>query len=399
MILVAVSSYSKKTVFPGIAALLPCLGAALVIYAGQQGQTWGGRLLSTPVLVWIGTISYALYLWHWPLLVFARVAFGDALGTAGISAIIALSVLLAALSLRYLERPFRGARGLLKRPQVFQFSAAGILFFVALGVAGVRSDGWANRYPPEVANVLFAEQDRDPRQRECLNTKPENRGCLYGQRDAEPSLVLWGDSHAAGYSVMLGELAAERGQSLLAFTMPACPPMEGWTELHQEWRETCRDFQQLAMNRILESPSLQTVILSARFRGYPLDAPDAGFKSALRDTIQRLRKHGKQVILVYPVPEPDGHLPSALAQALKAGEPLLERTQSRAEFERTFAPVTHFLDELVASEMIRAVRPSERLCDEQQCVFYRDGIVNYYDEHHLSLSGADQLKELFRPLF
>jgi peptidoglycan/LPS O-acetylase OafA/YrhL len=399
MILGAVVVYSGETVFPGIAALLPCLGAALIIYAGQQGSTWGGRFLSLPAMVWIGTISYALYLWHWPLLVFARIALGEALNPFGIPAVIALSVLLAALSTRFIERPFRGGRGLLKRRQVFQLSLAGILLFVVIGVAGVLSDGWAGRYPPEVASVLFAEQDRDPRQRECLNTKTDHRGCLYGKRGAEPSLALWGDSHAAAYAVMLGELAAERGQGLLSFTMPSCPPVEGWARLHQSWRETCRDFQHLAMTRILDSPGIHTVILSGRFGGYPYNDPESGFEVALRQTIQRLRQHGKRVLLVYPIPEPGEHLPMALGRALQAGEPLRERTQPIAEFRQRFAPVIQFLDALVESEEIDAVQPSLALCKDQQCVFYRDGIVNYYDEHHLSLTGAEQLKGLFRPWF
>lgn len=399
MILTAVVLYSDETVFPGLAALLPCLGAALIIYAGQHGHTWGSRLLSTPGMVWLGTISYALYLWHWPLLVFARAEFGDALGAFGVGVVIALSVLLAALSTRFIERPFRGRRGILERRAVFQLSGAGLVLFAVIGVAGVLSDGWAGRYPPEVANVLFAEQDRDPRQRECLNTKPEHRGCLYGEPGVEPSLALWGDSHAAAYAVMLGELAAERGQSLLAFTMPSCPPLADWARLHQSWRETCRDFQHLALARILDSPSIDTVILSARFAGYPLNDPASGFAAALRQTIQRLRQHGKRVLVVYPIPEPGEHLPLALGRALEAGEPLHERTQPIAEFRRSFAPVIEFLDELVETEGIDAIQPSQVLCDDQECVFYRDGIVNYYDEHHLSLTGADQLKGLFRPWF
>jgi peptidoglycan/LPS O-acetylase OafA/YrhL len=399
LILTAVLVYSEGTVFPGLAALMPCVGAGLLIYAGQHGATLGGRLLSQPPVVWVGKVSYSLYLWHWPLLVLARAKFGDGLGPFAITVVVALSVLLAALSTIFVEQPFRGRSGLFSRRQVFAASAAGILLFAAVGLAGVLSGGWAARYPPEVASVLFAEQDRDPRQRECLNIKPENDGCLYGDRGAEPVLALWGDSHAAVYSAMLGGLGAAQGESILAFTMPSCPPADGWALPEQSWRQTCLDFQRKAMARILGSPSIGTVILSGRFDGYPIHRPDSGFEVALRQTIRTLRAHGKTVLVTYPVPEPGEHLPSMLGRILQAGEPLPERSQPVDDFRRTFADVIGFLDRLVASEAVGAIRPSQVLCERGRCVFYRDGIVYYYDEHHLSLSGAERLKGLFRPLF
>ncbi len=399
MILIAVLSYSEETVFPGLSALLPCVGAALVIYAGQQGTTLGGRLLSMQGMLRIGKISYPLYLWHWPLLVFARAWLGDDLGAIAVASVILLSVVLAMLSTYLIERPFRGRQAVLTRLGVFRFAGAGILLFVLIGFLGMLSDGWAGRYPPEVASVLFSKQDRDPRQRECLNTKAENQGCVYGDRRAEPRVALWGDSHAAVYSVMLGDLAAAQGESLLVLTMPACPSVDGWALPEQIWRETCLDFQGEAMARILSSPSIRTVILSGRFIGYPIDMPDSGFDAALRRAIHKLRQGDKRVLVVYPVPEPGEDLPSTLGRALMSGEQLDERNTPVAEFHRKFAHVLAFLDELVLSEAIEAVRPSESLCDQERCKLYGDGIVYYYDEHHLSLSGAAQLKALFGHLF
>ncbi len=289
MILLAVVGYSAETPFPGLAALLPCGGAALVIYAGQQGESTGGRMLSTPGMVWVGKISYSLYLWHWPLLIFAGLYFGASLGAVGVAVLVALSVLLAAVSARFIERPFRGRRAILTRRRIFQLSAAGIALFVGVGAAGVLSNGWSQRYPPEVARILFAEQDRDPRQHQCLNTREENNGCAYGARGAPPSVALFGDSHAAVYSVMLGELAAEKGQSLLAFTMPSCPPVDDWALPDRSSRERCLDFQRRALEAISGTPSIRTVLLSGRFDGYPVEDPDSGFEAALRRSIHALR--------------------------------------------------------------------------------------------------------------
>jgi hypothetical protein len=140
-------------------------------------------------------------------------------------------------------------------------------------------------------------------------------------------------------------------------------------------------------------------LLSARFDGYPIEDPASGFEAALRRTIHTLRAAGKQVLVIYPVPELGEHVPLVMGRALNSGAALDDLTRPLADFRSTFAPVLAFLDRLVASEPIGTILPSKRLCDDVRCYFYRDGVVLYYDEHHLSLSGASQLKPLFQFLF
>jgi hypothetical protein len=248
---------------------------------------------------------------------------------------------------------------------------------------------------------LFADQDHDPRYDQCLKLKAtaKGNGCIYGDVNVSPTLALWGDSHAAVYSAMLGDLAAARDQSLLAFTMPACPPLNGWALEQQSWRESCLAFQRRTMTRLLETPSIRTVLLSGRFAGYPIDEPSSGFESTLRQTIETLRHAGKQVLVIYPVPELGENIPVVLARALEGGELVQALSQPVSEFRDNFFTVLSFLDAMVASEGIGAIKPSEGLCDQDQCFFYRDGIVFYYDEHHLSLSGAARLRPLFENVF
>lgn len=398
VILLAVLSYSGDTIFPGTAAALPCVGAALIIYTGQHGPTIGGRFLSNPGIVWVGGISYSLYLWHWPLLVFAQAAMGDDLSRWSIGAVIAASFALAAVSTRLVERPFRGRHAILSRHSIFTFSGIGIALFTAIGLAGIYSDGWSGRYPPEVARILFAERDRDPR-RDCLSTKPEATGCVYGEANAKPRVALWGDSHAAVYAVMLGELAREHNQSLLTFTMPSCPPLAGWALANQAWRETCIAFQNHTMQELLNAPSVRSIVFAARFAGYPINDSGSGFEVALRRTIEELQRAGKNIFIVYPVPELGAHVPTILARALESGALGEQLSQPFAEFQARLGTVSQFLDRVVADKSITAINPSRVLCDEDRCYFYRDGEVLYYDEHHLSLTGASKLAPLFEGIF
>jgi peptidoglycan/LPS O-acetylase OafA/YrhL len=117
-----VLAFSPRTPFPGASALVPCLGAALVIHAGAGGRSLGGRLLGSPATVFVGLISYSLYLWHWPLLVLAKYYAVRELTGAEVLAVLLLSVLVATVSWRFVERPFgKGdcsppARGCSRRP-------------------------------------------------------------------------------------------------------------------------------------------------------------------------------------------------------------------------------------------------------------------------------------------
>ena len=116
LILVSVLAYSADTPFPGASALLPCLGTALLIHAGSGGPSLVGRLLSRRPIVLTGLVSYSLYLWHWPLLVFASLYALRELTAAESLGVLLLAALLATLSWRYVELPFRGPRPVLARP-------------------------------------------------------------------------------------------------------------------------------------------------------------------------------------------------------------------------------------------------------------------------------------------
>jgi peptidoglycan/LPS O-acetylase OafA/YrhL len=155
MIVAAVLMFDERTTFPGWAATLPVAGAALVIAYGSTA-TVVGRLLATRALVGLGLISYSAYLWHQPMLAFARHRqWLDAEGRAATLAIVA-TLALAWLSWRFVERPFRD-RSAWSRGQVFFLSAAGLLLLAGIGIAGWRTDGFlAQRYPPQDQALLAA---------------------------------------------------------------------------------------------------------------------------------------------------------------------------------------------------------------------------------------------------
>jgi peptidoglycan/LPS O-acetylase OafA/YrhL len=127
-----------------VVPVLPCAGAALIIHAGSRSSPLVNLALSTKVPVFIGLISYSLYLWHWPLYVFATYRLARGLSAAETAGLIALSIAIAALSWRFVEQPFRRPDGVVRRPQLFRRSAA---LMSVLGLSGVAI--WATDGAPQ----------------------------------------------------------------------------------------------------------------------------------------------------------------------------------------------------------------------------------------------------------
>ncbi len=195
MIAWAVFGFDARTPFPGAAALLPVGGTVLVILACGGNQTWAGRLLSVGPMRFVGLISYSLYLWHWPLIVywrFWRVAPPSAWETV---LVVAASFAAAVLSWRYVEMPFRTRAVCARRGPLFAAGLAAMAVAVVAGVGVVRLDGLPDRVPAELralADARFDEVDFSG-----CDSLPGGRPCVIGAGGADDArFAVWGDSHA-----------------------------------------------------------------------------------------------------------------------------------------------------------------------------------------------------------
>lgn len=397
MILVPVFVYSDATTFPGLAAVPPCIGAALLIYTGRHGASLGGSVLSNPVLVYFGRISYALYLWHWPLLVFARFHWDRELSASETASVIVLSIVLATISTFFVEGLFRGPKSKLSGRQILTFSVVGTVLLIAIGVHGDLTKGWPGRYPTDYQNIFGAARDKDPRQRECLFVRPDPQGCVYGNQAAAPTVALWGDSHAAMYADLMGNLAKERGLAVAVYTFPSCPPVKNWAIPTQSWRAGCLQFQDTVFKELLASKTIKLIVMGAA-NGYPISSSETGFSKALESTIAALTQAGKKLAVIYPVPHYGQDVPTKLVRLATQHRLPKALSLPRQKFDSASRTATEFLDGLAAKFDLHKVQPDTLLCSGGQCYVYRDGQVYYSDGDHLSLAGANQLKPIFRPL-
>jgi peptidoglycan/LPS O-acetylase OafA/YrhL len=412
---IAIFTFTVATPFPGENALLPCVGTALVIQGGANGRTAVNDLLANRVLVLIGLMSYSLYLWHWPVFVIAKAYAPEGLGAGETVALIALSAVLAALSWRFVERPFRGRSGILSRRQLF--AAAGVSI-VALGAAGTImwvTNGLPQRYDARTRAILAEADDSEPRVKRCLGVSiadvAAGRLCKIGDQNASPSFILWGDSHADSMLPALDVSARSKGRAGLFAGNGSCPPLMG---VDQTEAPRCKAFND-AVLKLATSNDITEVVLHCRWAEYAGAAPfiaedrpialhDGGkpddnlavLVRGLTRTVQILTAAHKKVVIIASVPEFREAVPEALARIALSGSQRDIRP-TRAAYLARQQTVFDVFAQLQSKFEVTIIYPHELLCASGTCEAERDGRPLYRDFHHLSVWGADQLVPLIAP--
>ncbi|WP_167784585.1 acyltransferase family protein [Ramlibacter rhizophilus] len=390
------------TLFPGLAALAPVLGAAAVIHAGSHGERpavtrW---LLQARPVVYVGLISYSLYLWHWPVLVFARYASAFEQPTWATPLLLAGSLALASLSYHFVEQPWRRptpARPRRGRPLIVaSASALALGAFAAWGLLVDR--GFADRYD---ALVLQHDRTRSERVawRPCA-TRPLESACVLGAPERSPDVLLWGDSHLLAWAPAMDKVLAAQGRSGVLAARTACPPM---FEARSRSRTGCRRYAETLRAYLQAHPQIRTVVLAGFWGTYfrddgPLTRVGPSHSASgliaaeesLGATLGWLESQGVRVKVIGPVPFYDKNVPATLALGAAHGKTRLDRS-AQAQRERHEA----FLNALgpwSERPSIDHLDPMDWLCNGT-CRVQDGGRAMYRDHHHLSEAGALALRE------
>jgi peptidoglycan/LPS O-acetylase OafA/YrhL len=412
MILGPIAAYDARTPFPGLAAAVPCLGTGILIVTGRTGPGFVKSALENRVLVFIGLISYSLYLWHWPLFVFMRLRFAQTeLSPGQVAAGTLLSFCISVLSWHFIERPFR-QREAFSRGSIFRYSAAAVLLSLSIAGAVRLFDGIPDRVAPQALAFEEASKDIDPFGARCSG-RVDDPSCHFGSDDSAPvSFVLWGDSHAAAFRPALEEAMKGSGRrGTLAWLDGGCPPLLGSRRVNELGAEECRAFRERVVAFLTDTDnSIKTVFLSARWLSYATGViPEADdshvylieddqseelgpeenrrvFNRSLQGTIDHLRAAHKAVVIVGGVPEVGWDVPTILA--LSAQHQVgLPQPRSRSETEEKYAFVDRVLSEMAEQDGVTYVPVWSLLCPEH-CLIIEDNQAIYSDAHHLSLYGA-----------
>jgi len=421
----AILGYDAKMPFPGFAALVPCLGAALVIAAGEQGSTLGGRVLSLPPVAFVGRISYSLYLWHWPILVFAALYYDRALTTEEACWAVALAFVAACLSWRLVEKPFRDLR--VTRAHARIWIGGGLAAGLAAVCAGdllVANNGFPSRLPDRLQVIDDAKAELKAFQvSPCMvrgGELPPVEGCLLGlaATGADYDVVLWGDSYAAQLAPVLDALGRKLRFTAREITKVGCPALPDVRFYYpvEEVRELCPHFNATVMATLLRHKPL-VVVLASNWDGFARGAilvaersgtptPDEARRTIAKvigNTVRALTEAGHRVVIVGQAPEP-GRDPIACLERQIERRPTARLPATGCALPAAFWAESHArVSELMRGAIegqrnVHLAFPFGRLCDGQVCpILTRQGEFAFMDSMHLSAAGARMLDEELGP--
>lgn len=408
LIVTAFLVFEKQTVWPGWKALLPVIGSMLVLLAGRERSAF----TSGAVAQWLGTRSYSIYLWHWPLVV--ALAYTGLLATPGwvLTAII-MSLGLGHLSYVLVEVPTRDM--LSKRQQKL---SAVMLVSVLAGVAvlaqQVRTSGFPERLPPEVAAIEAESKNHNPRLRECLD--PESY-CIYGDAAEPLRAVVIGDSHADAVVTAI-EAALPGGHGSLLFRGGSGCMVVFGMYFTRSLAHCNRLNELLEQEHASIAPGVPAIIFGRTSKyvneGRPGEEDKPNFHFGRQysvftdelldefseryvDTLCALSEH-RAVYVVRPIPEMPVDVPTLVGRGLLFGE-IRNPSLLKADYAKRHAYVNGLQDEAAVRCGVKVLDPLPYLCDDSACYGGSGGRPIYRDQDHLSEYGNRLLVPLFERFF
>ncbi|NVD37169.1 acyltransferase family protein [Marinobacter lutaoensis] len=425
LIVASIFLFDETTRFPSLYALAPVIGAALIILFGSK-KTFAGKILSNSVLVGIGLISFSAYLWHQPLLAFARIRI---LGEPTLSVMFLLSIaslLLAWFSWKYIEQPFRKSKGgvLPSRRAVFSASALMTLALFSFGIYGHTSGGVPKRIslPDSIAKDLHVRE----LQKECFDfsmQRVEDEGlfCILGEKSKPPTVAVIGDSHSLSFIPALDKLARDKSRSFLFSGVSGCPPTNNtYVYRTDERRDVCAKRNQLAHKKVVER-GIQEVILISRWTYYSTGDVSSGFvfiddeydvekdrtksmeklSERLTKTLKEYEESGVSVTIFHQPPVQEIDARSFYNYAFVFGKSnfdklLLEMSVKTSDHMSRYRPV-YDLIENASKEFgsVSTVDFTSDLCGSEICEIGNSERSNYFDDNHLSNFGAAKLLSIY----
>jgi peptidoglycan/LPS O-acetylase OafA/YrhL len=411
VLLISVSYFllSKDKRFPGWWALLPTLGAAGIIAGGQQA--WFNRkVLAHPVMVWIGLISFPLYLWHWPLLSFARIVQSETPSIEIRLSALALSFVLAWLTFVLVERRVRHQKN--KTVTVVL-----IIMMVLTGFLGYNCfsrDGYRFR-----ENIKKLEQQNNGFNWDDI--KNYDQTTANDPPNLKRDVMLVGDSHAQAIFAGFSEVFKQHQTRLQIKASAACPPFYDLTVQHIGHEEQCKDEMNGYLDAIIKDESIKTVILSSRgplyLTGHGFgdidmihlmikssfanaksneDYTDV-FSDAMSRTLTMLTKANKKIFFMVDVPElgfePEQCVDVRPYKLVDNKKSVCAITKD-VYLKRNASYLNIVAQHVKTFPNVKFLHPSSHLCDEQFCYAKKGDIIFYRDDDHLSYAGSLRMAQL-----
>lgn len=382
--------------FPGVNSIWPCLGAGLLIVGGSGGAWISRTIMSFQGLVFVGLISYSLYLWHWPVLAFIRYFYGHVDFAAGVFALVFISVT-SWLSYRFVEIPARRWRPGILKSVLFVWlvplvALAGTSLFI------LSKDGFrgaiesSEKYRERVAEMNQAVAPAFAFDYVCqvsvtnMSLMTDTR-CVVGapSRDGPVNVLLWGDSKASQFVGLFDELGKNAGVSIRNIEHSSCPPVFADDFGGGKYRDSCNRFWRAARPHLV-SGTYKVVLLGGSWEYY---SGMNGFSESFQNTLSELLDAGVRVVFITDVPRYPGYNRECLQRGVRvpwsidcgSQESVIDGRLSSFELEML---------EIARSDPSRLTFLDAKtlLCTGGICRGWRGSTPLYFDEVHISLQGG-----------
>lgn len=419
------------TQFPGYHALLPVFGTVLLLLAGHsRGPV--NTVLSSPLPVFFGKISYSLYLWHWPIFVLALYLRGDDTSAAELVLWFVLSIVVATLSWRYIETPVRQSNRVSGKTV---FAGTVLLSVLSLGMSGVifKQDGMVSRFSETAQVHIRATSDFLQDWSRC--EIPESGAfkgielCPIGPEGA-PRVLIWGDSHVRALREGLDLASHEANVPGLIIWRAGCPPMFGIEKIETSatpsQNAACGNANQQIQAGLPTLPSIEKVLLIGRWSYYwsgtgigldqhnairvsaaatPTESQTDVLARAANRTTEQLANRGFEVFVMQQPPEIADYDSRLAARAYALADVSLAKSVpvvsqiARADAKSRQAQSALVWQDLEAKGQISQITLWDQFCDDTACYALHEDVGQYFDNNHLTNQAALRLRDRFAPLF
>ena len=377
---IAIFYFTSKTPFPGMASLIPTLGAGFIIYAGSRRDLISFKLLSMKPMQFIGNISYSFYLWHWPIVTIYRYQTGDEILRFEKIYVFLACLIAGYLSYRFIEKP--GLKLNINKPFLFRLAFGCTLVAFIVGIFFVQTDGLAQRYPAIIQKITsYQDYEISVLNESCFikdNRVFDPKICLNTIRDKKNILII-GDSHAAHlYEGMRQEFPE---MNILLATHSGCREL-----LNTDGKESCVKFRQKLFYDYLPRHHYDVILLSGSWK--------KDEAHAFKNTIRELRKHTDKVVVSGPIITYSISLPKLIALSVIENNPeIINEARKIEETTRLDALV----EKAVEAEGAKYFSALKALCEGKVCKAYTgDYIPLQFDYGHLTKEGSIAIAKKMR---
>lgn len=364
-------SINTKLQFPGKWALVPVLGATLIIAAGPAA--WINRtLLSNRLMVWFGLISYCLYLWHWPLLSFARILEGGVPSRGIRISVVAFSILLAWLTHWFVEKPIRfGKYGKAKTWLL-------LVLMAMVGMTGYetyRRDGIESRLGKSIQFISGYKL--------CTESELTGEVCKLGNQKSNKLIIAFGDSHLLH---LTAQLESQLGKDYAIDLVHSASCFMGEKVRFEVYSDKAECERKIRYLESLRGSKAVAVITAQRWHGYGIQTRDQ-IEAPIRDRLNVFGIDAVKVIILGSTANISFDCERAKIRPIQRMKNCDQQEQLKP-MNRNFMEVTR---DMKLPEKFHFIYPYEYICPDDVCIFSKDGLSNYFDDSHLTFSGSEKI--------